>query len=721
MEAQLFLQAPPRVMGLDKEIRQVNSLPPAGQDLLESVHNLRETVDRIYRINLRTQDSVFKIDTLLTRKVEQETSKINIHLRKIVEQEVDRNKREKKRESREKQERDLSSKILKGTGRFQRELTSKVNNLGKTFVEALLDTLFPGLGRMGLTGFLTKSLFSVGGWLLGGLAAKLLHPIRTLKGLVKIVRSIPKNIGEVLTKGGDLVTGATKTATSWWKGTKIAGLLGNKSSKAVAGLGGVDWATKYGRTYNGVALEGLETGTKVAKEGGILGKMSGLLGKKTLSKGVLKTIGKKIPVIGLILGLGLAVQRASVGDWTGAIMEAGSGALSIIPGWGTVASLGLDVAIMKRDLSKEKKKNPAEKLMSNMSDNIEDMKDSVDEWTNGIKNKARDFISLAKSLIKGGNLFESLFMGGLLGGAGASGQALMPLYHDMAMGIDFDNPEVPYKIIPPKKTGTTSVARAMSPKVRNAAPSFTPLSDNLIQEIPSNLGSLSTYEVNGVKDAISLYDLKALGVLHGDISKGNSKPYVAQRYVARLLEMDNFLTSQGLNVVYTSAMGGDHAKSSLGRGHVEGAKVDWVLNTRERPPQYVLDWLEKRGFTGSETGAVGWHNAGSGYHVDASLWQKPSSIPSKGVTNTPLEVASGNASDTSVVDLDRAFKSVKDRAFGTLANSVGSDNTNTSSPQIQPVIINNGGSSTRGLSNGITLPSISEIELIVPEMYGGQG
>lgn len=57
-----------------------------------------------------------------------------------------------------------------------------------------------------------------------------------------------------------------------------------------------------------------------------------------------KTILKKIPLVGLVIGLGLAANRASAGDFEGAGAEALSGAASTIPGAGTAASIGIDVS-----------------------------------------------------------------------------------------------------------------------------------------------------------------------------------------------------------------------------------------------------------------------------------------------------------------------------------------------------------------------------------------
>jgi hypothetical protein len=58
----------------------------------------------------------------------------------------------------------------------------------------------------------------------------------------------------------------------------------------------------------------------------------------------------KLPVgLGLLAGLGFGAKRAMAGDYTGAAMEVGSGAASIVPGIGTAASLGIDATLAARD------------------------------------------------------------------------------------------------------------------------------------------------------------------------------------------------------------------------------------------------------------------------------------------------------------------------------------------------------------------------------------
>ena len=85
--------------------------------------------------------------------------------------------------------------------------------------------------------------------------------------------------------------------------------------------------------------EALETGARVA------GKDALKFGAKFAAKSLVK----KIPLIGLLAGIGFAAKRAFAGDWIGAGMELASGGASIVPGLGTAASIGIDAALAAKD------------------------------------------------------------------------------------------------------------------------------------------------------------------------------------------------------------------------------------------------------------------------------------------------------------------------------------------------------------------------------------
>ena len=115
------------------------------------------------------------------------------------------------------------------------------------------------------------------------------------------------------------------------------GLLGGKvgAKKALAGAIGRRGASRAGRRM-GIALGGRLAGKS-------LGKIAG--------KGIAKSLGKKIPLVGLGLGAIFAAQRAMQGDFLGAGLELASGAASTVPGIGTAGSVGIDAALMARDMT----------------------------------------------------------------------------------------------------------------------------------------------------------------------------------------------------------------------------------------------------------------------------------------------------------------------------------------------------------------------------------
>lgn len=71
---------------------------------------------------------------------------------------------------------------------------------------------------------------------------------------------------------------------------------------------------------------------------------------KTAGKVGLKSVLKKIPIIGLAAGGLFAAQRYMAGDKIGAGLELASGAAGTLPGAGTAASIGIDAALAARDM-----------------------------------------------------------------------------------------------------------------------------------------------------------------------------------------------------------------------------------------------------------------------------------------------------------------------------------------------------------------------------------
>lgn len=156
--------------------------------------------------------------------------------------------------------------------------------------------------------------------------------------------------------------------------------------------------------------------------------------------------------------------------------------------------------------------------------------------------------------------------------------------------------------------------------------------------LPSNL----KYET---KNGITAVAMSSLG-LRGGISKENSVPYIAAKNAQNLKNLDAYLTSRGYKFDYTSAMGGSHAGGA--KSHGAGQKVDLVLRGGGRLKKEDEEWLMRHGFYGGNTGAVGYHNAGSGFHYDLSVGQGAGLAASaKVAANVAVATATETAQQTS--------------------------------------------------------------------------
>jgi hypothetical protein len=132
---------------------------------------------------------------------------------------------------------------------------------------------------------------------------------------------------------------ANKVAKSLTKETKVLTATMNATGKTVSG------AAAQSAVKAGTATASKVTGKNVAKTAA-----------KTGSKLAGKTLLKRIPILGSVVGLGFAIDRAIKGDYAGAAMEAGSAGLGLLdlvaPGLGTGLSLAADAGIAARDISR---------------------------------------------------------------------------------------------------------------------------------------------------------------------------------------------------------------------------------------------------------------------------------------------------------------------------------------------------------------------------------
>ena len=148
---------------------------------------------------------------------------------------------------------------------------------------------------------------------------------------------------------------------------KVFGLFAKGPVKALAGAAGVagSAAAVGGKMLGKVPILGkvlpgaAKMGGKVLGESG--GKFAAKEGGKLLAKTGVKAVGKsvlkKIPALGLLAGAGFAISRLAKGDMLGAIAELGSGAVSLVPGIGTAASVAIDAGLAARDISRESNKD----------------------------------------------------------------------------------------------------------------------------------------------------------------------------------------------------------------------------------------------------------------------------------------------------------------------------------------------------------------------------
>lgn len=148
--------------------------------------------------------------------------------------------------------------------------------------------------------------------------------------------------------------GALDTMGKSTFGKGAFGRIGSKKGRAV-----LSRAVRMGK--GGVlAKAALGTSNVLSKGKGLIGGVASKVGGKGIAKTAGKFAGKgllkRIPVLGSLMGVGYAIDRAIKGDGVGALMELGSSGLGLVdlvaPGVGTALSLAADAGIAARDLKK---------------------------------------------------------------------------------------------------------------------------------------------------------------------------------------------------------------------------------------------------------------------------------------------------------------------------------------------------------------------------------
>jgi len=185
-------------------------------------------------------------------------------------------------------------------------------------MDTLATTILPGI-KTSLDAIVNNAqlfagiLTGIGGLALFGKFRGLLKTFNKLKGSAS---GLSKFFGG---GGGAKVTSAVMKTT----GKKVSGAAAQSAVKA------------------GTAVASKSVAKTAAKTGAKLGG---------------KTLLKRIPILGSLVGLGFAVDRLVKGDLEGAAMEAGSAGLGLldlaVPGLGTGLSLAMDTAIASRDFKR---------------------------------------------------------------------------------------------------------------------------------------------------------------------------------------------------------------------------------------------------------------------------------------------------------------------------------------------------------------------------------
>ena len=154
---------------------------------------------------------------------------------------------------------------------------------------------------------------------------KVMQVVKAIRGIVRFLKNAIKVAKTVIKQGAKALKNVAKILKIGSKPTSKA--ITKQVSKKVS----------------------KEVTKKVAKKA--VTKSLTKVAAKGAAKGVGKSILKKIPFVGLGMGVLFAVDRLRKGDWGGALLEVASGAASTIPGVGTGVSLALDAALIAKDVS----------------------------------------------------------------------------------------------------------------------------------------------------------------------------------------------------------------------------------------------------------------------------------------------------------------------------------------------------------------------------------
>lgn len=198
-----------------------------------------------------------------------------------------------------------------------------------------------GLGVLGTLGLVGVGL--LGGGLIGQITS--IFSDGPFKGLQKAVSKMATHIGGFILE---------KVWPSLSK--KFTGIISNmfESVGKVIGIFSKEAGEK-------VVSKGAGIATKLLKVGG------GFLGK----------LLKKLPLIGSLISLGVAISRMIKGDFVGGLIDVASAVVGLVPVVGTALSIAIDLFSAKRDMetggSAKAAGSAGNKWWANMVENLEDV------------------------------------------------------------------------------------------------------------------------------------------------------------------------------------------------------------------------------------------------------------------------------------------------------------------------------------------------------------
>ncbi len=242
---------------------------------------------------------------------------------------------------------------------------------GFGLVKKLIGAVGSGFGGLLTVGGATLSILGGLGGLLGGGGS-------LVSGLFKSAMFLPKMLSKALWAG---VTGVPKVLT--FAGSVAKALLNPAETLKKAG-GTIAKAVTATAAKVGIGTAAAKVGTKAAVKTATTkagAKAAAKIGTKLGIKTGAKMAAKAVPGLGLLAGIGFALDRFSDGDVSGGALEILSGLLSSFPGIGTVSSLGISGYLLSEDLKKAGDVKPGE--LSG------DLKEAV-EWTD-VSKYSEDF------------------------------------------------------------------------------------------------------------------------------------------------------------------------------------------------------------------------------------------------------------------------------------------------------------------------------------------